>query len=196
MTTRFLKSLSVVTILYFTIALATANADEFVMPVTGGLFLQQKGGEAGGITTFGLGTSPSNFIPIYTGLPNNPNPVGEVFVGLFNAGTTIHMGEFTEFGDLNGFAFSNSTDEASTVAFSDIDNSLGMNGSIIQRTGPNTWVLHLDDAVSFKFDDDDNDVLMQVRVAQVPEARTSLPLLTSIIVIAWFKKKVKALRGS
>jgi len=187
-----LKSLLSAVILSLTIAIATANGDEFVMPITGDLFLQQMGGEAGGVTSFGLGTSPSNFIPFYTGLPNNPNPTGEVVVGIFNSGTTIHFGEFTVFGSLSGFAFSNGADQASIVAFTDVDNSLGMGGSIIQRTGPQTWLLHLDDAVSYLFDDDDNDVLMQLRVAPVPEPRTLLSFLSGIFVLAWFGKRLKA----
>jgi hypothetical protein len=186
-----LKSLLSAVILSLTVAIATANGDEFVMPITGDLFLQQMGGEAGGVTSFGLGTSPSNFIPFYTGLPNNPNPTGEVLVGIFNSGTTIHFGEFTVFGSLSGFAFSNGTDQASIVAFTDVDNSLGMGGSIIQRTGPQTWLLHLDDAVSYLFDDDDNDVLMQLRVAPVPEPRTLLSFLSGIFVLACFRKRLK-----
>ena len=174
-------------------SIGTANGEEFVMPVTGDLFLQQMGGEAGGITSFGLGTSPTDFIPFYTGLPNNPNPIGEVLVGMFNSGTTIHFGEFTVFGNMSGFAFSNATDQASVVAFTDVDNSLGMGGSIIQRTGPLTWLLHLDDAESFRVDDDDNDVLMQVRVAPVPELTTLLSLLSGILVLACFRKRLKAL---
>jgi hypothetical protein len=141
----------------------TAVPKEFIMPVTGQLFLLQKGGEAGAVTTFGLGTSPGNFVPYYTGLPNNPNPTGEVLVGSFPAGTTIHFGMFTQFGSQSGWAFSNGTDHASLIAFTDVDDSLGMGGSIIQQTSANTGLLHLDDSVSV--DDDDNDVLMQLRVA-------------------------------
>jgi len=178
-------------VLSLMISIGTANGDEFVMPVTGDLFLQQMGGEAGGVTSFGLGTSPTNFTPFYTGLPNNPNPTGEVLVGMFNSGTTIHFGEFTVFGSLSGFAFSNGTDQASLVAFTDVDNSLGMGGSIIQRTGPQTWLLHLDDAESFRVDDDDNDVLMQVRVAPVPELTTLLSLPSGILVLAYFRKRLK-----
>ena len=139
----------------------TGVPKEFVMPVSGQLYLQQKGGSAGAVTTFGLGTSPANFVPYYTGLPNDPDPTGEVSVGSFTAGTTIHFGMFTE----TGWAFSNGTDQASIVAFTDVDDSLGMGGSIIQQTSANTWLLHLDDALSYLVDDDDNDVLMQLRVA-------------------------------
>jgi hypothetical protein len=187
-----LKPLLSAVILSLTLTIGTAKGDEFTMPITGDLYLQQMRGEAGGVTSFGLGTSPANFVPFYTGLPNSPNPSGEVLAGLFNSGTTIHFGEFTVFGSLSGFAFSNGTDQASIVAFTDVDNSLGMGGSIIQRTGPQTWLLHLDDAQSYLFDDDDNDVLMQLRVAPVPEPRTLVSLLFGIFVLACFGKRFKA----
>ena len=143
----------------------TATTDHnFVMPFNGTLYLQQKGGEAGASTEFGLGTSPNNFVKYYSGLPNNPDPVGEVLVGSFTKGTIINFGMFTEFGSATGWAFSSGTDRASVVAFSDVDDSLHMGGGIMQQTSSTTWLLHLDDALSYQFDDDDNDVLMQVRV--------------------------------
>src|SRR5208283_360968 len=111
------------------------------------------GGQAGGVTTFGLGTSPNDFVPYYTGLPNDPNPTGEVLVGFFAAGTTIHFGMYTTFAGDAGWAFSVDNDVASVVAFTDINDSLGMGGSIIQQTGPDTWLLHLDDALSYLYDD-------------------------------------------
>jgi hypothetical protein len=175
-----------VTLAFVCVAIPThaAKGDEFVMPFTGDLYLQQMGGEASGVTMFGLGTSPSNFVPYYSGLPNNPSPIGEVLVGLFSLGTTVHFGEFTEFVGQSGYAFSNGTDQASIVAFSDVDNSLGMGGSIIQRTGPNTLLLHLDDALSYLYDDDDNDVLMQVRVASVREPATCVLFVAGCLALA------------
>ena len=138
--------------------------DTFVMPFSGTLYLQQKGGEAGATTEFGVGTSPTNFVEYYRGLPNSPDPVGEVMVGSFTKGTVINFGMFTQFGTQSGWAFSSGSTQASVVAFSDVDDSLGMGGKIIQQTSPNTWLLHLDDALSYLYDDDDNDVLMQIRI--------------------------------
>jgi hypothetical protein len=135
----------------------------FSMPFSGYLFLLQKGGEAGASSDFGLGTSPANFVKYYGGLPNNPQPVGEVLVGHFASGTPINFGIFTSFGGPGGgWAFSSGTDFPSIEAFTDRDNSLHMGGSIIQQTSSNTWLLHLDDALSS--DDDDNDILMQIRI--------------------------------
>jgi hypothetical protein len=137
----------------------------FVMPVTGTLYLLQMGGSAGGITQFGLGTTPANFVEYYSGLPNTPNPTGEVLAGSFAAGTIVNLGVFTQFIGASGWAFSTGTDQASIVAFADLANSLGMNHSITQQTSSTTWLLHLDDALSYLYDDDNNDVLMQLRIA-------------------------------
>jgi uncharacterized repeat protein (TIGR03803 family) len=139
--------------------------DTFVMPYDGTLYLQQKGGEAGATTEFGIGTSPTNFVKYYSGLPNSPSPTGEVKVGYFAKGTVINFGMFTQFGAQSGWAFSAGSTPASVVAFSDIDNSLHMGGKIAQQTSTTTWLLHLDDTMSYLVDDDDNDVLMQIRVA-------------------------------
>jgi hypothetical protein len=100
----------------------TVRADEFVMPFGGYLSIQPVGGEAGGVSTFGLGTSPSDFHAYFTGLPNTPSTTDAVNVGFFAAGTVIHMGMFTTFSG-SSWAFSNGTDQASIVAFSDTDNS-------------------------------------------------------------------------
>ena len=185
---KFLGALTVGVLVCLAITSEPAKADSFVMPSDGYLYLQQMGGEAAGITTFGAGTSPSDFVPLYTGLPNNPSPTGLVLVGFFSAGTTINFGMFTTF-DGTAWAFSSGTDQASIVAFSDIDNSLGLAGSILQKTGSNTWVLHLDDARSAGIDDDDNDVLMGLRVSPtkisiVAEPGTWLLVLTGTAAIA------------
>jgi uncharacterized protein (TIGR03437 family) len=70
---------------------------------------------------------------------------------------------YTTFGT-SAYAFSNGSDSASQVVFRDTNNSLGMGGSIIEQTSANTWLLHLDDARSSQFDDDDNDVLIALRL--------------------------------
>lgn len=82
----------------------------FVMPVNGTLYLQQKGGSAGATTECGIGTSPANFVKYHSGLPNNPNPVGEVLVGTFTKGTVINFGMFTQLGSQSGWAFTDRID--------------------------------------------------------------------------------------
>lgn len=167
-----------------------ARADEFVMPFGGYLSVQFVGGEAGGETTFGLGTSPSNFVALLSGLPNTPSSLSTINVGFFASGITIHFGMFTTFSGSSGWAFSNGTDQASLVAFSDIDNSLGLGGSIIQQTSNNSWILHLDDAQSYLVDDDDNDVLIRLTITDkpvntVPEPSTCMLLLSGSALVGW-----------
>lgn len=167
-----------------------ARADEFVMPFGGHLSVQFVGGEAGGVTTFGVGTSPSNFVALLSGLPNTPSSLSTINVGFFASGITIHFGMFTTFSGSSGWAFSDGTDQASLVAFSDIDNSLGLGGSIIQQTSNNSWILHLDDAQSYLVDDDDNDVLIRLTITDkpvntVPEPSTWMLLLSGSALVGW-----------
>jgi uncharacterized protein (TIGR03437 family) len=149
--------------LLFVSAASSAQAEGFIVPRSGNLYVRAVGGSAGGTSQFGLGTSQNNFTPLLSGLPGNPSPSGEVFAGLVSAGQTVHFGMFTVFGS-SAYAFSNATDAASQGAFWDTNNSLGMGGSIIEQTSSNTWLLHLDDARSYQFDDDDNDVLIALRL--------------------------------
>jgi hypothetical protein len=114
---------------YFVEFTLVENPPFFVMPISGDLYIQQMGGEAGADSIFGLGTSPADFVPIYSGLPNSPNPISEVFAGAFSSGTEIDFGLQT----LSIWAFSNGTDATSIEAFSDIDNHLGMSGSVFNK---------------------------------------------------------------
>jgi hypothetical protein len=189
-------NLSILSVTLLTLLIASPTrawadgVNEFVMPTDGYVSLQPIGGEAGGVTTFGLGTSQSDFLALFMGLPNNPSSLSAVNVGFFSAGTTIHMGMFTTYAGESGWAFSNGTDLASIEAFSDPDNSLGLGGSIIQQTGPNTWVLNFDDALSYKYGDDDNDVLIRLRITSkpipaVPEPAAGLLLISGTVLVAW-----------
>lgn len=145
-----------------------ANALYFTVPYDADLYLRSIGGEAAASTEFGIGNSIDNYTPYFTNLPGNPNPDHEVFTGSFLAGTTIDFYQKTEWGYGTYWAFSNYNDRASLYAFSDINNSLGLGGSSLQQTTVNTWVLHLDDAASFNIDDDDNDILFQIRLSATP----------------------------
>jgi len=135
----------------------------FVVPFDGRLSLQAVGGEAAssGRADFGLGTSPTNFVPVLTGLA--PNTSSEVVVGIFTTGDTIHFGMRATFAGNTAWGFSNGSDQPSLVAFSDMDNSLGMGGSILEEQDVQTWLLHLDYA-NLGYDDDDNDILVRIRL--------------------------------
>jgi hypothetical protein len=73
------------------------------------------------------------------------------------------------------WAFSHDTkSKEASEAFQDRDNSLRNNGSVVEKTGPSTWVLHLDDlGLLGDGDDDDNDVLIEIRL--VPTSPPSKP---------------------
>src|ERR1700728_1919569 len=135
----------------------------FVVPYNATLYLQQMNGMAGAITEFGTGTTPANFVEYYSGLPNDPDPAGQVLVGSFTAGTIVNFGMFTQYSQ-SGWAFSDEVgaNQAALISFADLSNALGLNHSITQPTSSTTWVLWLDDAVSYLYDDDNNDVIMEI----------------------------------
>ena len=136
----------------------------FVVPYNATMYLQQEGGYAAASTEFGSGTWPTNFVLDYSGMPNDPNPTGQVLVGSFTAGTIVNFGMFTQYGSQSGWAFSDEVgaNQAALISFADLSNALGLNHSITQQTSSTTWVLWLDDAVSYLYDDDNNDVIMEI----------------------------------
>jgi hypothetical protein len=147
-----------------------AQGSFYRVPYDAILYVSHLQSGAGAVTEFGLGTSSNNAVPIFTGLPNNPLPANEVQIGFVPQGTDLNFYEWTVWGDQTGWAFSyDTTSPASRCAFMDTDNSLGLGGSIIVQTSPTTWTLHLDDAMSYQVDDNDADVLIQLRLGQVPE---------------------------
>src|ERR1019366_2770532 len=147
----------------------SAQGTFFTVPYDATFYLSPLGGGAAATNEFGLGTSQTNAVPIFTGLPYHPTPPGEVAIGLVTAGTSLDFYEKTDWGG-TFWAFSIDTvSAASRCAFLDLDNSLGFGGSVVEHTGPTTWTLHLDDAASFMVDDNDADVLIQIRLAPIPE---------------------------
>lgn len=158
-----------------TFTAAPAGAESFTVPFDGEVYLSPEGGFAAASTKFGLGTAPENFVQVFEGLPNNPSPDAEVLIGTYSAGDVIDFGMFTTFGS-SQWAFSTGNDSASLKAFTDTNNSLGFGGNVIEQTGPDTWLMHLDDARTV--DDDDNDVLIGIRV--VPEPASAILLAAGI----------------
>ena len=156
----------------FLLPTTDANAESFVMPFSGTLHLEALGGEVAGSARadFGLGTTQANFVVFLHDLAPNTSPEGEVVVGFFSVGETVHFGLRGEFNGVTAWGFSNGTDASSLKAFTDEDNSLGMGGLIIEQTGVDTWVMHLD-YLHLGFDDD-NDILMQIRIESSPKVRS------------------------
>lgn len=145
----------------------------FVVPYDAILYVSPIGGSAGAVTEFGIGTSEAKHTPIFTGLPSNPQPDEEVKVGFVKAGSELYFYEKTEWGGHIHWAFSHDAkSETARVAFYDRDDHLGLDGSAIEKTDQQTWLLHLDDAASVSFDDNNQDVLIEIRlVPATPPAK-------------------------
>jgi uncharacterized protein (TIGR03437 family) len=147
------------------------HAESFIVPYSGNLYMSAVGGSAGAVSTFGVGTSQSNYTQYLSGLPSNPSPSGDVSIGSVKAGQTVVFGMSTFWNNQTYWAFSNATDQGSIVAFSDVNNTLGMGGKIIQQTGPTTWVMHLNDAAHYTITSSEaNNILIQLRLAAAPVA--------------------------
>ncbi len=171
-------------------AINSLQADQFFLPESGDLYIQAAGGSAGAVTDFGVGTSPLNHVSLITGLPGNPVPTTEVFVGNFLKDEEVVFSMRTLYLSSTYWAFSNdfSTD-ASLYAFRDVNNSLGWGGQTLELIDTNKWIMHLDDAASYTFDDDDDDVLIQIRLEPIPEPATALLLLGGGLAL-WRKRRV------
>jgi hypothetical protein len=150
------------------------DAESFTAPYGGNLYLQCIGGSAGATSQFGIGSSPANFVAYLNGLPSGC-PDAEVLVGPVAAGQTVEFGISTLWLGQTYWAFSGNTDEASIVSFTDVCNTLGMNGKIIQQTSPTTWVMHLNDAAHYTISQcEANNILVQIRLASTPCSLQSL----------------------
>jgi hypothetical protein len=134
-------------------------ADFFIIPYDATLYLAPVEGGRGGPTEFGIMVAQGDLLPVFTGLPGHPNPAREIEVGPVSAGSKLRI--YLRRGDSWVFSDSAAT-EQSLETFSDRDNSLGGGGSIMEKRGSNIWILHLDDIGSD--DDDDSDILIQVRL--------------------------------
>ena len=152
------------------LAAQEAEAGYFTVPFDSEAFFRPVGpGGAAAVTEFGLLTADNTRIPLFTGLPNNPVPNGEILGGIFSSGQNLDFYMSSFWHDATYFAASNGTDLASRVAFMDLNNSLRLGGRTVEQTSQNTWLLHLDDAASFNVDDNNSDVLIQIRLVGVPE---------------------------
>jgi hypothetical protein len=138
--------------------------DFFVIPYDAILYIAPVEGHRGETSEFGIVTSQGDVIPIFTGLPSRPKPAGEIEIGPVSAGSRLRI-----YLKKNGsWVFSDAAfSKPSIESFSDRDHSLGGGGSIIERTSPATWVLHLDDVGST--DDDDEDVFIQIRLGPIQD---------------------------
>jgi Tfp pilus assembly protein PilF len=143
----------------------------FTVPYDAVLFVTAAGGQAGAVSEFGLGTSEAHHTALLKGLPSQPEPDRTANAGFVAKGTELHFYVKTEWGGKDHRAFSDDREsEPGRYAFGDPDDSLGMNGSILEKTGPKTWLLHMDDEASYTLrSDNDEDILVEIRLE--PAAR-------------------------
>ncbi|NLD91557.1 MAG: PEP-CTERM sorting domain-containing protein [Fibrobacter sp.] len=172
---------------FVTLFVSAINAAYITIPYDANVYISFLSGEAASNTEFGIGTSNVNRTPLFINLPNNSAPKAEVFAGSFSKGSVLDFYLMTSWGSTY-WAFSDYTDQASNIAFLDVNNSLNLGGSTIQRISETLWQFHLDDAASYNVDDDDdNDIVLQMRLAAVssnPPVSENVPEPSTLILMA------------
>jgi hypothetical protein len=116
-------------------------------------------------------------------------PSNIVNMGFFPAGSAL---DFYNISDYRGehWAFSSTLDSSPSASdlevFRDRNNSLGFEGSVVEVVGLDHWILHLDDAGSI--DDDDNEMILRVRVEPVPEPSGTTLFVVGFAFLAFFRR--------
>ena len=138
----------------------------FVIPYDASVYLSPAGGTGAAISEFGTCTDGSaRFEMLFKGLPVDPVPAGEIGIGTYGKGSVICFCMKTAWRANEHWAFSSQNDALSQIVFRDLDGSLRLRGgSILKRVTADMWMLHLDDAASFMYDDNDHDVLIRIRL--------------------------------
>ncbi|HRD89845.1 MAG TPA: PEP-CTERM sorting domain-containing protein [Accumulibacter sp.] len=158
------------------VGLSTANASLITTSASGNLMFEYLGGEAGAsIQEFGLGTSAENssigdrntvFVIDYH---RPPTELPIVNKGYFWSGSQLDFYNRSDYlGDLYAFSsrLMSAPTQADVAVFTDTDNSLRLGGGVVESIGGHQWILHLDDAWSYRFDDDDNEMVIRVWIDQ------------------------------
>lgn len=167
---------------------APASAGFLTTTASGHLIFEALDGSGGtSDQEFGLGTPDVNApiadrqviftLHIVSGQLVSTTPASVVDMGFFPAGSSLDFYNISSFGGPH-YAFSSplgaNPSPSDLATFTDTDNSLGLGGSVVQSLGVDHWILNLDDAASFAYDDD-NELVIRVRVelsAGVPEPAT------------------------
>lgn len=151
----------------FLCLISPCGAERFVLPFDATVYVSATGGGAAAVSQFGIGTSSRSFKVLLSGLPSNPSPRSEIKVGVFKKGESVPFALRTLWQGRTYWAFQNSTQNEMQTPFEDVDNSLGFGDrKMIEQLDSYTYVMHLDDAASS--DDNDRDVLIQIRLEQKP----------------------------
>lgn len=183
-------------VIVFALVFGSAQAGLISIPVSGHLIFVAVEGHGGtseqefGIIAPGGEREMVFTLHLVDGNLASTSPQPVVDMGLFSAGTSLDFYNVSWF-DGPKFAFSanlaGSPTPSDLVVFTDRDNSLGLGGGVVEVLGDNHWLLHLDDAASFNYDDDDNELIIDVRVIPsvsnsngIPEPRTYTLLLLGL----------------
>ncbi|MEZ5325559.1 MAG: hypothetical protein R3F19_10900 [Verrucomicrobiales bacterium] len=135
-----------------------------VAPFDCTVYLRGSGGSASATSHMGLGTTNTDFRAILLDLPRI-SLTGEddaVEVGRFSMGDPIPLAIVTSWTGRQHYAFVAGGDQASRGAFYDVDGSSGKEGEHGVETIDDHFLLHLDDAASYTFDDNDQDILIEI----------------------------------
>jgi len=135
-----------------------------VVPYDCVLYVKATGGSASAKSTLGTGAQAGEFKAVITGLPHNPAPRKEVKLGAFLAGDSVPLAIRTEWGGKTYFAFAKGMDKGSRHTFGDPDKNAEGKGILRPLKRPGVWSLSLDDAASFLIDDDDGDIVLEIRL--------------------------------
>lgn len=190
-----LRKPSLMVLLVVTVLASSFKSSEafIVTSQAGDLFIEFISSEASAnYIEFGLGTpSPNSALSernpalIKEGGALTTGPLSNM--GFFPAGANLDFYMTCFFGQTY-WAFTSNLNSSPTssdlVTFKDTNNSLGFGGSIIEPSGINKWIFHMDDPASARYDDDDNDFVVRVQVIpQVVPIPTSLLLLVSGLMV-------------
>jgi len=134
--------------------------DGLKAPFDCSVFLRAVGGSAGATSEVGLGTTPDNFRPFIWGLPREITDE-VVELGKFREGESIPLAIKSNFSG-DHYAFMGGQDRESITAFTDKDGSLEEHGKQLIEPVGERFLMHLDDAASFSFDDNDQDLLVEI----------------------------------
>jgi hypothetical protein len=174
-------------------ALPSTQAYALIITTTpGDLVFEFLDGNGGTSTQeFGLGTPSTSstiadrdvifVVELVSETVASVSPSFIVNLGFFPAGSVLDFYEVSDFHGPDAFSFSSTLGGSPTFSdlstFTDIDNSLGLGGSIVQTVGVDDWILHLDAATpNASADDDDNELVISVRVAATVPAPGTFPL--------------------
>jgi len=185
-------------LLFISLSYTEAVKGAFLNTSTSGdlIFEIIEGHGATSTLEFGLGTPDVNSTIYQRNVIFTINLVDEnvasvypsriVNMGYFPAGSGLDFYNLSNYSGTH-WAFSSNLDSEPTpsdlVVFRDTDNSLGYGGTVIETISVDNWILHLDCAASICCDDDDNEMIIRVRVGNVDNGENPIPEPSTVLLL-------------